>query len=113
MSDKIKTLLIFPSVKIDLNGKSYSYFMVPYIVADNPELPASRIFEISKKRLRIVAVVSGVMPAYGDARAADDTAVVIDTDRTLSRIAHRDACAEGLAYPDALIAPDTVFICEY
>ena len=32
--------------------KSYSYFMVPYIVADNPELPASRIFEISKKTMK-------------------------------------------------------------
>ena len=31
--------------------KSYSYFMVPYIAADNPELPADRIFEISKKTM--------------------------------------------------------------
>lgn len=32
--------------------KSYSYFMVPYIVADNPELPSSRIFEISKQTMK-------------------------------------------------------------
>lgn len=32
--------------------KSYSYFMVPYIAADNPELPSSRVFEISKQTMK-------------------------------------------------------------
>ena len=31
--------------------KSYSYWMVPYITAANPELSASRVFEISKKTM--------------------------------------------------------------
>ena len=31
--------------------KSYSYWMVPYITADNPNLSASRAFEISKKTM--------------------------------------------------------------
>ena len=31
--------------------KSYSYWMVPYITADNPELSASRAFEISRKTM--------------------------------------------------------------
>ena len=39
-------LLIIPGII-----KTYSYFMVPYIAADNPELPADRIFEISKKTM--------------------------------------------------------------
>ena len=38
MSDKIKTLLIFPSVKIDLNGKSYSYFMTNNLSVMNHKL---------------------------------------------------------------------------
>jgi len=32
--------------------KSYSYFMVPYIVADQPELESSRVFEISKQTMK-------------------------------------------------------------
>lgn len=31
--------------------KTYSYFMVPYIMADNPELDSERAFEISKKTM--------------------------------------------------------------
>lgn len=32
--------------------KSYSYWMVPYLTADNPNLSASRAFEISKKTMK-------------------------------------------------------------
>lgn len=32
--------------------KGYSYWMVPYITADNPNLSASRVFEISKKTMK-------------------------------------------------------------
>ena len=32
--------------------KSYSYFLVPYIIAENPSLPLSRVFEISKKTMK-------------------------------------------------------------
>ena len=38
MSDKIKTLLVFPSVKIDINGKPYTYFMTNNISVMNHKL---------------------------------------------------------------------------
>ncbi len=32
--------------------KSYSYFLVPYITAENPSIPVARAFEISKKTMK-------------------------------------------------------------
>ena len=32
--------------------KAYEYYMVPYIIAENPNLPRRRVFEISKQMMK-------------------------------------------------------------